>query len=310
MRDVGRNAGRPGDVVNLAHAGGSVRAVAPHVGHVDAVLRDDRLAERGDLAGVGIEAGDVIQPGRQPDGPGVHPLAHQLLHGAELVVAGGSRIEPHDLHPDVAVGDQVGHVDRHAAVEASQVFVDRPPVVREAGRVAVEAGRVAPHVVERRGRRRGERAAVLADEIGRHALAQRRQMDRIGQEHEVAVDVGVDEAGDDVAPGDVEHARSLRAVEPADLGDHRVEQRHVGAKRRPARAVDHPAALQDQVECHGDCLRFGRLWALAASGDGAAGRSDRRVGALPDVPAGDGAVRPPCSARAWQSRGLGSSASP
>ena len=96
--------------------------------HVDAVLRDDRLAKRGDLAGVGVAAGDVVEPGRKPDGPGVHPLAHELLHGAQLVVAGGPRIEPHDLHPDVAVGDQIGHVDRHLAVEAGEVFVDRPPV--------------------------------------------------------------------------------------------------------------------------------------------------------------------------------------
>ncbi len=172
VRDVGRNAGRPGDVVNLAHADGGVRAVAPHVGDVNAVVRDDRLAERGDLAGIGVAAGDVIEPRRQADRPGVHPLAHQLLHGPQLIVAGGPRVQPHDLHPDVAVGDQVGHVDRHAAVEAGQVFVDRPPVVREAGRIAVEAGGVAPHVVERGGRRRGERAAVLADQIGCHPLTQ------------------------------------------------------------------------------------------------------------------------------------------
>ena len=73
-------------------------------------------------------------------------------------------------------------------------------------------------------------------------------MDRVGQEHQVAVDVGVDEAGDDVAAGRVEHARGLGAVEPADLGDHRFEHGDVGPERRPARAVDHPAALDDQVE--------------------------------------------------------------
>ena len=76
-------------------------------------------------------------------------------------------------------------------------------------------------------------------------------MDRVGQQHEVAVDMGVDEAGDDVATRHVEHARSFRAIEPAHLGDHRVEHADVGAIRRPARPVDHPATFQDQVECHG-----------------------------------------------------------
>ena len=34
-------------------------------------------------------------------------------------------------------------------------------------------------------------------------------MDRIGQQHEVAVDVGVDEAGDDVTPRDLDFTRGL-----------------------------------------------------------------------------------------------------
>ena len=75
-------------------------------------------------------------------------------------------------------------------------------------------------------------------------------MDRVGQEHEVAVDVGVDEAGDDVPTGRVEDLRGLDPVEPADVGDHRFQQGHVGPIRRPAGAVDHPATFDDQVECH------------------------------------------------------------
>ena len=135
-------------------------------------------------------------------------------------------------------------------------------------------------------------------------------MNRIGQKHEVAVDVSVDEAGDDVAPRDVDHARGLRPFEPADLGDHRIDQGHVGAKGGPARAVDHPATLQDQVECHGDCLRFGRLCERAASGDGVAGRA---IGvSVPFQMYQLAMVRygRHISASEWQSRGLGSSASP
>ncbi len=126
------------------------------------------------------------------------------------------------------------------------------------------------------------------------------------------MDMGVDEAGDDVAPGDVEDARGLRSFEPAHLGDHRVDQGHVGAKRRPARAVDHPAALQDQVECHADRPGFwSTLPRTADSAGGVTGRAIGCVGSLPDDTnwrsCGKAArSRPGRGSRA----GLGSSASP
>ena len=120
----------------------------------------------------------------------------------------------------------------------------------ESGRIAVEAGGVAAHVIKRRGGSRRKRAAVLADEIGGHPLAQSRQMDRVCQQHEVAVHVSVDEAGGHIMPRHVDHLRREGVVEPRDFSDHRVDHAYVAAKRWPAGSIDDPAALQEQVECH------------------------------------------------------------
>ncbi len=61
-------------------------------------------------------------------------------------------------------------------------------------------------------------------------------MDRVGQEHRVAVDVGVDEAGDDVTVAAVEHACGVSSVKIPHRSDHRVEQADVGlVERRPSR---------------------------------------------------------------------------
>ena len=143
-------------------------------------------------------------------------------------------------------------------------------------------------------------------------------MDRVGQEHEVAVDVGVDEAGDDVAPRRRRAHAALARRRAGRLGDHRLEQGHVGPKRRPAGAVDHPAALQDQVECHRSLRSPSRTRML--------GRTDLTVrlrfeAGRPAETRDSGVfgVSAPfqryqlamvrygrqCSARAWQSRGLG-----
>ena len=50
----------------------------------------------------------------------------------------------------------------------------------------------------------------------------------------------------------------LSSFEPADLRDHRIDQSDVGAERRPARSVDHPATLQYQVKSHADVPVTGR----------------------------------------------------
>ena len=75
-------------------------------------------------------------------------------------------------------------------------------------------------------------------------------MDRVGQEHQIAVDVGVDEPRDDIKARRVDDLPRHRVSNPTDLEDHPIQDRHVRPKGRPAGAVDHPSVLQDQVEFH------------------------------------------------------------
>jgi hypothetical protein len=77
-------------------------------------------------------------------------------------------------------------------------------------------------------------------------------VDGVGQEHQVAVDVGVDEAGGDEVAGGIEYGRGRRGVQVADGRDGLAEDADVGPERRGAGAVDHAATLEDEVEFHGD----------------------------------------------------------
>ena len=78
---------------------------------------------------------------------------------------------------------------------------------------------------------------------------------------EVAVDVGVDEAGDDEAVGDVEdRARGLAPSSRPTSAIIVSSMPTSATKAGPAGAVDHPAALEDQVEVH--LCRLGGCWTL------------------------------------------------
>ena len=123
------------------------------------------------------------------------------------------------------------------------------------------------------------------------------------------MDVGVDEAGDDVAVGDVEHLRGRRAPSSApDLGDHRVEQR----RRRPGTAgPPEPSITQPFLRIRSKFTRgrsLGSVFDRSASSAGGRRHSMRGVEAPPEVPAGDRPVRPPglgqgaAVARAWAAR--------
>ena len=99
-----------------------------------------------------------------------------------------------------------------------------------------------------------------------------------------------------VAPG------RLGAVEPADRPDPVAGDRHVGPERGTARAVDHPAALDEQVEIHGplapDCS--GRAGLFAAE----------PVRSPPQVPHGHRPVRSPGLGQRDATGGVGRSVRP
>ena len=84
---------------------------------------------------------------------------------------------------------------------------------------AVDGREVALHKRKRGARRRGERQSVLAEHERGHALSKRRLGDRRIEHRGVGVAVGVDETGQHIPSGGVDHRTRLGVVEPADGGD-------------------------------------------------------------------------------------------
>ncbi len=76
-------------------------------------------------------------------------------------------------------------------------------------------------------------------------------MDRIGQEHQVAVDMSIDETRNDIKSIGIKDFLRGRVSKMADFGDLPVLNRNVRPEGRPTTSVDHPATLRDQVEFHG-----------------------------------------------------------
>ena len=135
--------------------------------------------------------------------------------------------------PELRVADERPDVDADRAVVAGEVVGDGPPVVVDVGpaveaRVELDEGEQVLVPLERR-----EAVAVDPDDLGRDALADLGLVPRLGEDHQAAVAVQVDEAGRDDA------ARGIDL--PADvLGERRVhgEQRASGRPRRgPCRAA-------------------------------------------------------------------------
>jgi hypothetical protein len=73
-------------------------------------------------------------------------------------------------------------------------------------------------------------------------------VERVREERQVGMYVGVDEARRDDAATDVETAPRLRLAERAHGGDPVAPDPHVGAKPGAAGAVDDAAACQHEIE--------------------------------------------------------------
>ena len=173
-----------------------------------------------------------------------------MPHLKEFGVGRRPILQPHDLHPDVAIRNQVSNIQRRGTVETGQIFWDRAPAVLDRVRVSVEPGGVSPHVVERGRRGRGEGDAVLSINVRGDPLLECRPVDGVGQKHEIAVHVGVDETGNDVEPRRVEHLNRLGAIEATNLRDGGIEQADIGPKGGGTGAVDNLAAPDQQIEPH------------------------------------------------------------
>ena len=167
---------------------------------------------------VASRPGVELEPGRHAERAGLHRLAHESVHHAPPARS-------------VGCGPETPAASRIALWPTNQARFGRVPDVREEVEVLAEGrpGDQRPVVAERveplaHGTRASESVtgrvapAAVADDLGRHALADRALGGRVREQREVAVAVRVDEAGADDLPRRVDDARGgRRAVEPADL---------------------------------------------------------------------------------------------
>ena len=118
------------------------------------------------------------------------------------------------------------------------------------------------------------RAAVDADDLGRDPLPHLGLVPGLGQDHEAGVGVHVDEPGADDAPGRVERAMRLHAVEvPAEQPDPLALDPNRPEVPGVAGAVDDETARNQQIEhgraSGGQSITGARQAAARGGGDGA-----------------------------------------
>ncbi len=238
VRHVCGAAGRAADADDLVDARGDVRLVATaHVRHVPAPDGGGLGYEGGDLLGRGVQAGDVVEPGREAHRPVRRSLSHERTHGVELLVVGGAVVVAHHLVPDGPGGHERRDVERRRAV----VGVEQPGDPAAAvGRVrAVDRGEVPGRV---RAVARCRPDAVLPGDDRRDALAQERELHALVEHEGPRVRVRVDEARHDDPVGAVDHRCVGGDTEPfADLGDPAVRDEDVPAVEPAVVADDRPA---------------------------------------------------------------------
>ena len=193
--DVGGGVGPPADLDRLAErVEVAVAERIADVGVVEAAVATGLVGQRGELLGRGVGAGRVVEARRQPEGAVGHRVGQDAAHPGERRGVGGDVVPAEGRDAELRVADERGDVEADRAVVAREVARDRGPVVvdlRAAIEAAVELHErlevLAP--LERR-----EPVAIDPDELGGHALADLGLVAAVGQDHQPAVAVEVDEA--------------------------------------------------------------------------------------------------------------------
>ncbi len=207
VRQVDRPIRSPPDLDRLAkRVQEAVPEGVPDVRVIEAAGSRRFAGQRGQLIGRGIRAGWVVQAARDPERTLGHRLAQHRPHVGEAPVLRGRVVPADGADAERAVSDHDGDVHCLAPVVSADVARHGVPVMRNV-RPAVEPGVEIHEGGEVR--RIGERRIAIpihADHFGRHALAHLRLVARIGQDHQPAVRVEVDESGRDHHAGRVDRA--------------------------------------------------------------------------------------------------------
>ena len=210
--DVGRRAGAPADLDRLAER--VEIAVAERIADVrvvEATVAPGLGGQRGELLGRGERARRIVEPGataRTRPRPSRRAGVRASCRGRARRRARRPSRAPRSGARELPMS--VADVEADRPVVARQVAPDRRPVVVDRG-AAVEAGVELDERLEvLASRERGEAVAVDADELGRHALADLGLVAAVGQDHQAAVAVEVDEPGRDDLPGRVDRPADVR----------------------------------------------------------------------------------------------------
>ena len=196
-------------------------------------LRDD-LRDRGQLVGIGVEAGRVDQAAGHAKRAVFHRVRKKPLHVVEFHRFGRPLRHPDGNRAQRTLADDRDDIGGGAAVaKGFQVFGQGfPGPVHVLRHTRMHGAHESALLVRRR--RRGE--ATHADDLRSDALADRTLSFRIDEQAEVGMGVHVYEAGGDDEPGGIESRAPTRR------GSRRPQGCRAAKARRP------PAASAPQ--CH------------------------------------------------------------
>src|SRR5581483_10512078 len=228
----------------------NIEAFAAHVHAIIAAVASGDSGHLDDLAGILRSLG--VPRGGEPERALFHRLGHQAIHFFLLRRAGRPLLEAADHAFHLLRRDAGGDVDRHAAApDRVEISGEGFPVGLDAVAFAV----LGPIFLEDRSfeRRHG---LALADDVQGHALAHFALGVAVVDHRLIAVGVHVDVTGrDDVAFGG-NRARAGIGMYFADGGDLAVLDADVAVKPGIAGAVDHSAAVDDDIEFGHRILRI------------------------------------------------------
>ena len=242
MPDLGGDPGFLRDAEDLVERGVDrvgLRALVREVGA--AVARRD-LRHRDQLVGRVVHVGHVLERGRDADRAVPHGLIHEVAHLLQLFRRRAAVGFADDVVAHAAGADEGREVDgAAAALEGLEVAVER----REVGRESVAL--VDVHALGEHRGVQGRDGCALPGHLGRDALRDLRGRALVDEHVVLGLAQQVDESRrDDQAPG-VDRPLCRVAGQRADRDDSAIPDSHVRDEPGGARAVDHPAAHEEQI---------------------------------------------------------------
>ena len=203
---------------NSAAAEASVGIHVSQMCCVDAAVLGDDLAQLDKLVGVAPGVGVIRHSGGESDRALVHALPHYVARFVHRVAAQRNVPEADGFEPERGVRDVVRGVNGYFAVVVGPEGRDAGHV-QVFGRLAEDAGEVAAIYTVVVSRHRSVAEAVLAEYLGRDALAQSVGVLGVEQQYAVGVGVGVDEARRDGKASGVYDAARAGRRQVSDLSD-------------------------------------------------------------------------------------------